>query len=301
MRSWIERNIPDLTGRNAIVTGSTGGLGFYAAQGLAQRGATVILASHNADKGVKAVQRIKTGFAESKVSFIKLDLSDEKSIEDFARTIESQFAKLDILICNAGIMMPKNRRMTNYGVESQFGINYLGHFYLTSLLMPLLQSARGRVVTVSSMANNPVVFDLNDATERNRYHPFRLYALSKLAALMFALELDKRSIQNNWGITAVPVHPGLVRTKLFNHSLHPFVIFSFLGTKVPIISMSSQWASHMELFAAASPKAKSGVFYGPLLWLLGGPRKALLPKKALDTEKRNELWQFSERVLSRTL
>jgi len=280
----------DLSGKTAIVTGGTSGLGFWTARGLAGMGASVIIASHNPKNGDVAIKKIKEAVPGAKVSFETLDLADKKSIEKFAGTIK----KLDILVCNAGIMMPTERVMTNYGVESQFGVNYLGHFMLTALLLPLLKKSKGRVVTVSSMANNPVKFDLHDATGENKYRPFRLYALSKLSTLCLALELDKRSRQNNWGITAIPVHPGVVRTKLFSRSLHPFVIFSLLGTKIPIMSMSSRWASKILLFAATSDKAKSGTFYGPMLWMIGGPRKTKPPKQALDTKKRQELWRFSE-------
>jgi len=255
-------------------------------------GASVIIASHNHKNGVEAVRKIKTVFPEARVTFSTLDLADKNSISNFAKTVK----KVDILVCNAGIMMPAERQMTNYGVESQFGVNYLGHFMLVGLLLPMLKKSKGRVVTVSSMANNPAKFDLRDATGENKYHPFRLYALSKLSTLMFALELDKRSKQNSWGISAVPIHPGVVRTKLFSHSPHPFVVFSFIGTMVPILSMSARWAAKILLFAATSEKAKSGVFYGPLLTMIGGPRPAKPPKQALDPQKRNELWQLSEQI-----
>ena len=296
MNKWLNKNIPDLTGQTAIVTGGSSGLGFFTAKGLAARGANVIIASHNAEKGLEAINKIKKDFPECKISFEKLDLADKNSIADFASKIKKQFKKLDILVCNAGIMMPKDRQLTNYGVESQFGVNYLGHFMLTNQLLPLLKTAKGRVATVSSMANNPKKFDLDDTITKNKYYPFRLYSLSKLASLMFALELDRRSKQNNWGISAVPIHPGLVRTKLFSHSSHPFVVFSFIGAKIPIIGMSSAYASRILLFAVASKKAKSGVYYGPLLYLMGSVRKAKISKQAQDLKKRQELWRFSEKV-----
>ena len=282
----------DLTGKTIIVTGGTSGLGFFTAKGLAKRDATVIIAGQNVERGMVAANKIKKSVDGADVTFMKLNLADKNSIRDFAKQIK----KLDVLVCNAGIMMPNERRMTNYGVESQFGINYLGHFMLTALLLPLLKSSRGRVVTVSSIANNPQKFDLCDATGENKYYPFRLYALSKLAAAMFALELDKLSLKNGWGVSAVPFHPGLVRTRLFSRSKHPFVIFSNIGTKLPIISMSSRWAARLEIFAAVSKKAEPGVFYGPFLTFVGGPRRARLPKLARDLAKRRELWEFSEKM-----
>jgi NAD(P)-dependent dehydrogenase (short-subunit alcohol dehydrogenase family) len=210
--------------------------------------------------------------------------------------MESQLQKVDMLMCVAGLMMPDGLQKTKEGVEMQFAVNYLGHFVLTANLFSLLRKSEDpRIVTFSSIADRPDRFDLDDATAAKHYSGSISYALSKLCCLMFAVELAKRSEENGWGVSAFGVHPGLAKTQLFNRS-HGFTMsmLQIIFFIFPFIRQSATHAALPALFAATSPKAVSGKYYGP--WFLGvmGPhRRALMPLRAKNRALRKELWDLS--------
>ena len=210
--------------------------------------------------------------------------------------MKAELRCIDILLCIAGLMMPDKLQKTKEGVEIQFAVNYLSHFALTAGLFPLLKTSPApRVITVSSIANHPVRFDLGDATAARGYSASVSYALSKLCCLMFAMELAKRSEEKGWGVTACGVHPGLARTRLFNRS-HGFImtLLQVIFFIFPFIRQSTKGAALPALFAATSPKAVSGRYYGPLfLGVMGPPCPAPLPLRAKNRKLRNELWDFS--------
>ena len=190
---WNADQIPDQKGRVAIVTGSSSGTGFETARVLTQKNARVIIAVRNQKKGEDAVQKIRAENEKADVSVILLDLADFKSIKDFAATFKKQFSRLDLLINNAGVMMPPYSKTAD-GFDLQFGTNHLGHFLLTGLLIELLQKTPdSRVVNVSSSAHKYGKLDFHDLQwEKRKYRPMRGYSDSKMANIMFTYELGRR-------------------------------------------------------------------------------------------------------------
>ena len=292
-------SLPDLTGKVAVTTG-TGGIGYEIANVLAAKGAYVIIAGRNAEKGFASVEKIKKFYPDANITFELLDLADFSSIESFSKKIlQSDFSAIDILVCNAGVMIPPTGEKTKDGMEMQFGVNYLGHFALTGRLLPLLKKSKNaRVITSSSIANLPWKFDLADAQCLEKYSSSRSYAFSKLCCLMFALELQKRSTENNWGISAYGVHPGLAKTKLFSYGKSFIMYFlRVIFFVLPFIRHSAASAARPALFAATSDKAVPGGYYGPvIIGFVGPPVRALLPPRARNKAKRTALWTLSEEL-----
>lgn len=290
-KRWTEKEIGSQRGKNVIVTG-TGGLGFEAALSLAGAGAHVILAGRNAEKGKAAVQGVKEKYSSANVEFQKLDLADLASIETFSKIVLSKIEKLDILINNAGVMATPKRRVTKDNFELQLGTNYLGHFALTARLIPLLRKANApRVVTVSSMAHRSGKIHFDDLQLEHGYKPNVAYSQSKLACLMFALELHKRSVSEGWGITSIGVHPGGVATDLIDNgpgkNLYTRLIYHTLQTPSEGVRAT--------LLAATSSEVKSGSFYGPtrFMEIYGYPKLITPASQALNAQASAKLWDVS--------
>jgi NAD(P)-dependent dehydrogenase (short-subunit alcohol dehydrogenase family) len=282
-----------LVGKIAIVTGY-GGIGYEVAFALASRGASVIIAGRSAEKGEAAVERIEREYDGADVVFERLDLFEPDSIRAFADRVLASRDHVDMILCVAGVMMPDELGLTSAGVERQFAVNYLGHYELVGRLMPLLRASAGaRVVTISSIANRPARFVLGDATAARGYDASIEYALSKLCCLMYAVELNRRAT----GVTACCTHPGLARTMLFNRSkgftmsLLRVIFFVF-----PFVRQSARAAARPALYAALSPEAVGGAYYGPLFAFAGPPRRALPPLRARNSRLRAELWTLSEEL-----
>ena len=294
--------IHEQRGKTAIVTG-TGGIAYEIARALSAVGANVIMAGRNAEKGVNAVSKILEAFPNADIRFEMLDLADSGSITSFCERMNKELASLDILMCIAGLMMPNDLEKTNEGVEMQFAVNYLGHFSLVAELFPLLKVHPGsRVVTVSSVANRPVRFDLGDATAEHGYSSSISYALSKLACLMFAKELAVRSRKNDWGVMALCVHPGFANTGLFSNSRHFMMVFFRIVFKIlPVIRQSAKKAARPAIFAATSPEAVSGGYYGPRFVIMGPSRRAMVPERAKNRKLRAELWDLSVALTGRDI
>jgi NAD(P)-dependent dehydrogenase (short-subunit alcohol dehydrogenase family) len=300
---WTVADIPPQAGRRAIITG-TGGLGYETALALAQAGAEVILAGRNAVKGAAAIRQIGAAAPGARITFEPLDLASLQSVADFAARIADAQAALDLLVNNAGVMTPPSRKVTADGFELQFGTNYLGHFALTARLLPLLRRGRQpRVVNVSSGAHRLfAAIHLEDLQWQRLYRPWRAYAQSKLALLMFALELQRRSDANGWGLMSNAAHPGYARTDLIaNGPLSEGRVGIGERTSIflqPWISQSAAAGALPTLFAAASPAAERGGYYGPVGFheLKGPPGPAVIGKQAKDTAVARRLWQVSEEL-----
>ncbi len=210
MSGWSAAEIPPLQGKVAIVTGATGGLGQEAAQELAGAGAETILAGRNAVKGQAAIATIRDKFPAAEVRFEGVDLADLASVTDFAERYSSTHPSLDILINNAGVMALPRRQTTVDGFEMQFGTNFLGHFALTARLLPQLRAAPApRLVNLSSIAHRTGTIDFGDLQGDRFYLPWKAYGQSKLAMLMFALELQRRSDAAGWKLTRSCGSPGM--------------------------------------------------------------------------------------------
>lgn len=296
MTRWTAANIPTQRGKIALVTGSAG-LGFETARELARAGTQVIVASRNPETGAEAVARIKSEIPTAVIRFEAVDLGSLASVSALAARLRAQTDVLDLLVNNAGVMTPPRRMETADGFELQFGTNHLAHFALTGLLLPLLVNAgQARVVTVSSIAARGGKIDFADLQHR-AYRPMPAYAQSKLACLMCGLELQRRSQAEGWGLTSIPVHPGISRTGLLYNTPGGAsamrramrAMLWFLFQPVPQGALPS-------LFAATAPQAEGGVYYGPdgRAELNGFPAEARIPAPAMDEAACRRLWDTSE-------
>jgi NAD(P)-dependent dehydrogenase (short-subunit alcohol dehydrogenase family) len=298
MARWTSDDIPSQNGRSAVVTG-TGGLGFEDALALARAGGDVIIAGRDPRKGAEAIAKISEKVPSAKVDFELLDLASFSSIASFAARLGSQRDSLDLLINNAGVMVPPDRRETSDGFELQLGTNYLGHFALTGLLMPLLRRGRdARVVTLSSVAARDGSIDFDDLNAKGRYRPMVVYSQSKLACLMFALELQRRSDAGGWGVASIAAHPGVSRTDLLHNGPGRWSAYGLTRTLFGFLFQPPAQGALPTLFAATSPEAKGGAYYGPdkLSETRGFPTLARIPPQALDEAAAARLWQVSEEL-----
>ena len=292
-----QTEIPSQLGRSAVVTGATGGLGYETALALARAGAEVVLTGRDDRKGQAAIERIGREALGANVSYQPLDLASLASIADFAQRMQSR-PSLDMLINNAGVMALPRRQTTADGFEMQFGTNYLGHFALTARLLPLLRtSAAPRVVSVSSLAHRAAFIDFNDLQGQRVYSPWKAYGQSKLAMLMFALELQRRCDAAGWNVQSNAAHPGFARTGLFASG--PGGLISLASNfAAPFLGHSAADGARPMLFAATSPNARPGAYYGPdgLGELRGAPAQALIMPQARNAAAAARLWDVSEKL-----
>ncbi len=299
MRKWTAADIPPQKGRTAIVTG-TGGLGYETALALARAGANTIIAGRNAHKGAAAVARISARLPSARVRFELLDLACLASVATFAARLNGQEEKLDLLINNAGVMVPPRREETRDGFELQFGTNYLGHFALANSLLPLLRKAGdARVVSLSSVAARSGAIDLDDLNSEKRYEPMPAYSQSKLACLMFGLELQRRSTAGDWGVTSIIAHPGVARTELLHNAPGRWSGMGLARTLLWFLFQPAPQGALPTLFAATSDDAEPGGYYGPdaLGETRGYPAPARIPPAALDETVARRLWEASDKLI----
>lgn len=298
-KHWGVADIPDQGGRLAVVTGSTGGLGYETALGLALAGGEVVLAGRNQAKGDDALRRIRAAGVRGMVRFELLDLASLASVKDFVGRIVKQGRPIDLLVNNAGVMALPTRQTTRDGFELQFGTNHLGHFALTGLLLPLLREGKSpRVTTVSSLSHRiGAAIHFDDLEWTRGYNPDNAYAQSKLANMLFAEELQRRSDEHGWGLLSDAAHPGLSSTDL---------VLNGVGTatlKGRIITALVQWLGQSaaqgalpSLYAATVLEAKKGGYYGPNGWfeMKGQVAPAFVSKQANDIALARKLWDASE-------
>lgn len=303
MAQWTVSDIPSQGGRSAVVTG-TGGLGYEDARALAKAGCDVIIAGRNAAKGAAAVAKIRAELPFAIIRFEQLDLASLASIKDFSKRLRSQRDTLDLLINNAGVMVPPKRQETQDGFELQLGTNYLGHFALTAGLLPLLMKGKNpRVVTLSSIAARDGVINFNDLNAQKNYRPMPVYSQSKLACLMFAFALQRRSDANGWGITSIAAHPGISRTDLLHNAPGRLSVVGIIRSLLWFMFQPVAQGALPTLFAATSPDAKAGGYYGPnrLMEMRGFPTEAKIPQQALDAEASARLWEISQQLTGTSL
>ncbi|WP_158808422.1 SDR family oxidoreductase [Beijerinckia sp. L45] len=301
MSNWTTRNIPSQFGKLAIVTGATGGLGLETALALAGAGAEVILAARNPTKGRNAETLIRRKFKKANVRFELADMASLASIAKFSDSMLAAGRPIDILVNNAGIMAPHERGTTADGFETQFGVNYLSHFALTARLLPLLSAADARVVQLSSFAHRSGKIHFEDLNYAQGYKPFPVYSQSKLAMLMFAIELDRQSKANGWGLTSVAAHPGFARTDLVANGPAPGANILFrmaIPLAKRLIGHSGAQGALPTLMAATMPGVKGGQYFGPRGWkeFKGPPGPGKIEQNALDTDVARKLWQASEQL-----
>lgn len=286
---WTAADVPDQTGRVAVVTGANSGIGYEAASVLAQRGATVILACRNLDKTRAAADRMG-GTTEVE----KLDLSSLSSVRDFADRVHASHTKLDLLVNNAGVMWTP-RSTTADGFELQLGTNHLGHFALTGLLLDLLLPVDGsRVVTISSFVHKTGRIHFDDLQLERRYGRHRAYAQSKLANLMFTYELQRRLRAAGAATIAVAAHPGTAHTDLTRYTpLH--ALNKAFGR---VVAQTAAMGALPTLRAATDPDVKGDEYYGPsgISEQHGPPKLVRSTKRSYDTADQQRLWEVSEKL-----
>ena len=298
--TWTTNDIPDLSGRLAIITGATGGLGLETALVLAGKGAEVVLAARNPDKGAEAERLIRSRHPDAAVRFELLDLASLASVRAFAEQYLATGRPIDILIDNAGVMALPTRQTTVDGFEMQFGTNYLSHFALVGRLLPLLIGAKARVAQLSSVAHRSGHIRLDDLNYQTHYSPWSVYQQSKLAMLMFALELQRRSDAHGWGLTSVAAHPGFARTDLIanGHAGKPGLFARGARLLEAVLSHSAADGALPILMAATLPDPTPGGYYGPTGFqeMKGPPGVAAIKRQAKDADVARGLWAESERL-----
>jgi len=293
---WTKESIPDLTGKTAIVTGANTGIGFETAKGLFEAGAKVILTARDEEKGHAAVEKIKKDTSgKGNIVFGNLNLASLAHIKVFADSVKGAYTQLDILINNAGVMIPPASK-TEDGFELHFGVNFIGHFALTGYLFPLLkQSPNARVVTLSSGAATRVEgIDFENLKLEKPYDEWREYGVSKLADILFSYELDRRLKAAHLPIISAAAHPGVTRTNLQR----------FIPNE-KLQEMFAQFSEVMEpwqgalptLFAATDPSVKGGEFFGPdgEKEIAGYPALSKHSTPAMNDKKlAGKLWAYAE-------
>jgi len=291
MKKWTLDQMPDQTGRVAIVTGANTGIGFETAAALAAANATVILACRNRQKAEDAIHRIHQRTPDAALEFIALDLASLASIRRFAEAFHAGHDRLDLLINNAGVMIPPLGH-TEEGFELQFGCNHLGHFALTGRLMDLLEATPGaRVVNVASMAHRYGAMDFDNLNAEKSYDKMPAYGQSKLANLLFTFELQRRLGAAGSEILVTAAHPGWTGTDLQRHSAFMALANRFFAQSPPMGALPT-------LRAAVDPQASGGDYYGPkgFYEMRGYPKKVETTPAAKNEIDARRLWQVSEEL-----
>lgn len=290
---WKAQDVAHQSGKIAVVTGSNTGIGFQVALILADKGAHVVLACRNLEKAETAREKMLKSSPHAQIFVEELDLADLSNVEAFATRLKKSHQHVDILINNAGVMIPP-QSTTKDGFELQIGTNHFGHFALTLHMMPLLSAAeKPRIVTLSSIAHWSGVIDLEDINgEKKKYNKWGMYSQSKLANLLFALELDRRLKAAGSHIESFGSHPGYSNTDLQRYSLAWRILNPLFGIQ-PIKGAAPT------LYAATEPDAIAHRYWGPigLLEARGWTGKAKITSRAADEEMARKLWEYSESLL----
>jgi NAD(P)-dependent dehydrogenase (short-subunit alcohol dehydrogenase family) len=293
---WTETEVPDQSGRTAVITGGNSGIGFEAARVLAVRGARLILGCRDQGKAHDAVTRIRTAAPGADVRVVPLDLAALDSVRVAADQIRSACEGIDLLINNAGVMMPPYGRTAD-GFELQLGINHLGHFALTGLLIDRVAALPGaRVVTVSSNSHRDGQMNFGDLQSERGYRRGAGYGQSKLANLMFTYELQRQLHAAGSPAIAVAAHPGLTRTDLARY-LSPMMTALYVLVERPLAQRAAIGALGT-LRAATDPAVRGGDYYGPARWRgeRGYPVRVRSSERSHDEGAQRRLWQESERL-----
>jgi NAD(P)-dependent dehydrogenase (short-subunit alcohol dehydrogenase family) len=309
-RTQPDITIPNLSGKRAVVTGGSDGIGLGIATRLAAAGADVVLPVRNPAKGEAALGSIRRAAPDAKVSLRQLDLSSLESVAALGDTLKAEGDPIHILINNAGVMTPPQRKVTTDGFELQFGTNHLGHFALVAHLLPLLKAGAARVTTQVSLSANQYAINWDDLEWTRSYKPMQAYSSSKIAFGLFGLELDRRSAANGWGITGNVSHPGIAPTNLLGAQPGMGRAEQTSGRRLigalsrrGILFGTAESAALPALYAATSPDAVRGAFYGPTGpgHVGGAPGEQKLYSRLTSTEDARRIWAVSEELTNLTV
>ena len=282
-----------------LITGANSGLGYETSKFLLEKGATVIMCSRDLLRGERAKQELLKFNFPGNIELFELDLSDLKKVKILAQSIKNKFTSIDVLINNAGIMAPP-KTFTKQGFEIQFGVNHLAHMFLTLELLPMLKEKNNsRVVTVTSGVQYYGKIQWNDLQGNIKYDRWASYAQSKLANVMFSLELNSKLKENNSKISSLLAHPGLARTNLQPKSVKANQSWQeeFAYKLMDPIFQSARMGAMPQIVAATLPSAKGGEQYGPRFNFKGVPKICRIASKALNQNSRKKLWDISENLI----
>jgi NAD(P)-dependent dehydrogenase (short-subunit alcohol dehydrogenase family) len=294
---WTTEEIPDQHGRSAVVTGANSGLGLVTARELARAGASVTLACRNTDKGVRAAREIEAAVPGAATEVAALDLGSLASVQAFAERFQSDHEGLDLLINNAGLMAPP-RRVSADGFELQLATNYLGHFALTGRLLDAMEGrSDARVVTLSSNAHKTGRIDFEDLQSERSYRRWLAYGQSKLADLLFALELDRRLKAASSTIRSLAAHPGYAATNL-QSAAPPMLDRLVMAVSNRLVAQSAEIGALPTLYAATQPGLEGGTYVGPdgLGEFRGHPVEVSPSARARDERTAARLWEVAEEL-----
>lgn len=297
---WTADDVPDQRGRTAVVTGANSGIGLETARELARNGASVVMACRSVDRGERAADDVRRDVPDADLRVEHCDLASLESIRSFASRVEDDALAVDVLVNNAGTMAIP-RRETEDGFEMQFGVNHLGHFALTGLLLESLLDGRGqpaRVVTVSSALHERGELDFDDLHGERAYDEWGAYAQSKLANVLYAYELERRFRAAEANALSVAVHPGYADTRL------QFRGIEGRGTRLragvrrlanALLAQSAARGALATLYAATAPAVEGGAYYGPggLMNMRGAPERQRSSERSYDRETARRLWEVS--------
>jgi NAD(P)-dependent dehydrogenase (short-subunit alcohol dehydrogenase family) len=298
MGRWTVDDIPDQTGRTVLITGANSGLGLRSAEALAAKGARVLMACRNETKAVEACDRVADEATGPAPEVVLLDLADLGSVRACAEKVLAMGDRLDVLINNAGVMaVPLGRTVD--GFEMQFGINHLGHFALTGLLLPALRRSEApRVVTVSSNVHRTGRINWDDLAAERSYRRWPAYSQSKLANLLFSYELDRRARQAGSDLVSVAAHPGYASTHLLSVGAEQSGrrLTGLIMSAGRLFAQSDAMGALPQLYAATAPDVEGGQYFGPdrLFELRGHPQQVSASSSARDPETARRLWETSE-------
>jgi len=294
--NWTPDRLPDLAGKTYVITGANSGIGLEAAKLLGAGGGNIVMACRSLEKA-EAAQRELARDAKGEVSLVQLDLSDMASIRAAAENVRTAQSRIDALVNNAGIMQTPERKTAD-GFELQFGTNHLGHFLWTGLLIDRVAEAQGRVVQVSSFAHRSGDLHFDNLMLEGRYMPTRAYCQSKLANLVFALELDRRLQASGSPVRAMACHPGYSDTSLQSSGPTGLLKGLYKVTNAALAQPAAKGAWPTAL-AAADPDAEGGCYYGPtgMMEARGPVGTAKFHPKAGNEESGRRLWEESEKLL----
>ncbi|NUB90647.1 SDR family oxidoreductase [Haloterrigena sp. SYSU A558-1] len=298
---WTAADVPDQQGRTVVITGANSGIGLEATRELARNGATVIMACRSAARGAEAVSDIRSDVPDADLRVEECDLADLESIRSFADRLDDE--DLDALINNAGVMaIPRSE--TEDGFETQFGVNHLGHFALTGLLLENLrldEAGDSRIVTVSSGVHESGAIDFDDLQGEDSYDKWDAYAQSKLANVLFAYELERRLLTADANAMSNAVHPGYANTRLqFRGPEQSGSRIRKAGMWLvnTVVAQSAEMGALPTLYAATAPEAEGGAYYGPGGFenMRGAPERQASSDRSYDEETARRLWDVSSEL-----